>query len=107
MIRVEVSEQGSGAYRHRGLSFPFVIHEYGIVGQSSEPLLDACRLLARAGVDASTPIGLFDPGATEYRLKTTIGYGARHTVVEPDRGAMNLGRYQELDRDLSHLRKDP
>lgn len=106
MIRVDVKRQISGTYRQKGLPFPFTIAEYGISGQSTEPLLDACRLLMELGVHPDKRIGLFSPGKTDCRLSTTVGFGAQWTVDEPDKGNMRFRRYVAFDQaKLDDIRK--
>lgn len=54
------------------------------VGLSREPLLDACRQLHQMGIMSDTVVGLFDEWEyrDEWRLRTTVGYGAGRTVEE-------------------------
>ena len=53
-------------------------------GFSSEPLLDACRELARIGVPPTAEVGLFRPDYQNWDLKTTVGYGASQRVRDAD-----------------------
>lgn len=57
-----------------------------IKGLSQEPLLDACRQLKRMGLMDSTVVGLFSEGSDTWRMRTTVGYGAAHTVQETPNG---------------------
>jgi hypothetical protein len=56
--------------------------EFAVEGRSFQPLLDACRELKRMGVASTAEAALFREGATDWDLKTTIGYGASRTVDE-------------------------
>jgi hypothetical protein len=84
-IRVAVEDQrstskGGDPYRHYGLPFPFKILEFNLSGLSTEPLLDACRMLKDIGVDPNSLIGLYSPGAKAFRMRTTVGYGAHWSI---------------------------
>lgn len=85
MIRVVITGPPSGT----GYS-PYKIESWAhgrpqFVGLSKEPLLDACRQLQQAGVMNDTVVGLFDEGADkdEWRMRTTVGYGARYGNAAP------------------------
>jgi hypothetical protein len=76
MIRVELGKEvkpGIWAYRVEG---------YGLEGRSRQPLLDACRMVERAGGDTSQQIGLFRKGKANCDLFCQVKVGAGLTVDE-------------------------
>lgn len=108
MIRVVITGPPSGT----GF-FPYKIESwaYGrpqFVGVSHQPLLDACRQLKQAGLMDDTVVGLFDEGAykDEWRLRTTVGYGAKHTVKENNRTGPVLAKYKPFPYDALRPRSD-
>ncbi len=62
--------------------FPYVVRGFAVEGRSRQPLLDACRLLERMGVDPTRLVGLFRKGSDVWDLRTTVGVGAKLTVHE-------------------------
>ena len=84
MIKVIITGPPSGA----GF-FPYRIDWWSegrpqFVGVSKQPLLDACRQLKAYGLMDDTVVGLFDENQyrDEWRLRTTVGYGAKQTIRE-------------------------
>jgi hypothetical protein len=53
-----------------------------IKGVSRQPLLNACRILKRMGVDGGGYCGLFRPGREDWDLRCKIGVGAELTVSD-------------------------
>jgi hypothetical protein len=89
MIRVVITGPPSGTGY-----LPYKIESWALgrpqfVGVSRLPLLDACRQLQQAGVMDDTVVGLFDQDADrdEWRMRTTVGYGARYGSAPPVAGA--------------------
>lgn len=46
--------------------------------QAVDPLLDACRVLARMGEPPDHLIGIFDQNYPDWAARTTVGYGSRY-----------------------------
>jgi hypothetical protein len=107
MIEVEREEQAVGAETALQRRYPW--HVRGrpeIKGLSSEPLLDACRVLKSMGEDPLSQIGLFRPGRTNFDLRTTVAYGASKTVQETQREGVRFVDYVPFDpakRTSGHL----
>ena len=47
---------------------------------SHEPLLDACRVLASLREPSDHLVGLFHEGNPTWLMRTSVGYGSRHTI---------------------------
>jgi hypothetical protein len=83
MLRVELGEE----YKRRGI-WRYVIKSLwrdggdAVERLSSQPLLDACRMLKSTGAPLSTPVGLFREGRDQPDLTCTVGWGAERTVRE-------------------------
>jgi hypothetical protein len=98
MIEVEREENAVGA--ETALQRRYRWHVRGrpeINGLSSEPLLDACRVLKSMGEDPLTQVGLFRPGRTAFDLRTTVEYGAGKTVQETQRQGIRFVDYVPFD----------
>ncbi len=77
MIRVELGPQTKPGV------WQFTVPSLRTGGKSSQPLLDACRLIKRMGGDLHVPVGLFNAGADEPRLVAkSVDAGARLSVSE-------------------------
>lgn len=87
MIRVVISgpaEKGRRPYMIEIAGTPLTAP---MSGWSNMPLLDACRVLQGLGlVSDDAVIGLYDPDSDKWRVRTTVGYGAKYTVVETPTG---------------------
>jgi hypothetical protein len=71
-LRVEVGPPiSTKAIVDGGVSLQFFIPEFGIRGRSTEPLVDACRIMRELGINPKRKIALFSPRAMEWRLRTT------------------------------------
>jgi hypothetical protein len=97
MIRIEIGAEIDGPKptdgRRHGI---FEYHAAGwpeVRGYSRQPLLDACRQLARMGAASNHPVGMFWPGRTAPSLTCTVAAGAALTITE-DRGPRFV-RYRE------------
>ena len=51
-----------------------------IIGAWPLPLFDACRKLKQMGLMDSTVVGLFEGDDPKWKLRTTVGYGAKHWI---------------------------
>jgi hypothetical protein len=71
-------------YMSRGPTFDATISDRVVVRRSTQPLLDACRVLLAEGVASSTTVAMRHAGSEVNALSTTVGYGAKLTVVEGD-----------------------
>lgn len=111
MIRVILTGPGFRRAPDRKTIFPYIIRNAGathevLQGFSSSPLLDACRRLHRLGIAPGAEIGLFDLGQyrDQYRVKTTVGFGAMMRVKDDDaKSPPRLVPY-DADQDPSALR---
>ena len=91
MIRVELGEEVRS--QNKASKWRWSIADVGgrpLVGLSREPLLDACRVLGRMGVNPRASAGLYrgrlDPeGRPVPDLTCTVGAGAKLTVVENEK----------------------
>jgi hypothetical protein len=63
-------------------------------GVSSEPLLDACREIKRAGGDTRRQACLFREGRSEWDLRCSVGWGARHTVSDKPSESPRFAKYE-------------
>src|SRR5262245_20253377 len=74
-----------------------------MIGQpSSQPMLDAARVLLELGCDPGEVIELWHEGASEWALRSTIGVAARLTVIDrPSRSPPRFELWQPfgLDRE--------
>ena len=83
MIRVELGEE----FKRRG-AWRYVINPLWNDGGSStervssQPLLDACRMLKATGAPLGQRVGLFREGRALPDLACTVGWGAERTVSE-------------------------
>lgn len=88
--------------KERSPQFPYRIEGHSVGGGvpigprwSNEPLLDACRILKEMGEPADRLVGLYDTdkytAEPDWRMRTTVGYGARFTVEE---GRVRFNRYK-------------
>lgn len=66
-----------------------------IRGVSTEPMLDACRALKRAGALPVERVSLFREGRSEPDLTCTVGWGASHTVEESRKVGPRFVKYRE------------
>jgi hypothetical protein len=89
MIRVELGEE----VNRRG-KWRWTCPRYGLAGISRQPLLDACREIKRMGGDTSVAVGLFREARSVPSSTCSVGWGAAHTVIEPDRGRIHFAKWQ-------------
>ena len=83
MIRVELGEEVKRRGKWRYIVTP--IWRDGSRSQeyvSSQPLLDACRLLNASGTPSTAMVGLFRPGRDKPDLTCMVGWGAVRMVDE-------------------------
>src|SRR5262245_3237803 len=90
MIRVVVGPAREGRFSYKvstegtRLSFP-------MEGLSATPLFDACRRLKELGAAPDEAVvGMFNDWSepdNRFRLRTTVGYGAKMTVSDPPQGS--------------------
>lgn len=83
MIRVYITDKSKDGV------FPYRIEGHSAYGgtpimgrKSKEPLLDACRVLASLKEPSDHMVGLFHEGRPDWLMRTSVGYGSRHTVRE-------------------------
>jgi hypothetical protein len=96
MIRVELgTEIRPGAYEWRCL-----YAGHALEGVSSEPLLDACRAIKRAGASTAEEISLFREGRSDWDLKCQVGWGAEHTVIENRKAGPLFGKWRPFPSEL-------
>jgi hypothetical protein len=69
------------AYSTRGQLFDGYVGERLVVSRSSQPMLDACRVLATEGVDPSAPVVMRHKGQDHDAPQSTIGKAASLTVT--------------------------
>jgi len=89
VIRVECGEEVN---RHG--KWRWTCPRYALRGVSRQPLLDACREIRRMGGDPKEIAGLFREARSVPDLTCTVGWGAGHTVIEPDRGRIHFAKWQ-------------
>lgn len=76
---------GTRAYTTRGALFDGKVNDRTIVTRSTQPLLDAARVLLADGVEPSTRIVMRHAGSMVDALISTIGAAAKLTVEEGER----------------------
>jgi len=88
MIRVIVGANFSGRFDYKIMTENTRLAA-PLTGLSATPLFDACRTLKKLGAASDDAmIGLFNTPEepdNRFRLRTTVGYGAKMTVEEGDR----------------------
>jgi hypothetical protein len=89
MIRVELGEE----IGKRGI-WRWTCPRYGLGGRSRQPLLDACRQIQSMGGDPKETVGLFREARSVPDSTCSVGWGADHTVIEPDRGRIHFAKWQ-------------
>ncbi len=73
-----------------------------VEGLSHQPLLDGCRVIKRAGGDPKQYAGTYRNGREAWDLRCKVGWGADHTVLEPSKGSIRLGKWQEWHGQAAH-----
>jgi hypothetical protein len=82
MIRVIITGPPSGTGFMPYRVDWWVRGEPAIIGVSRYPLIDAARKLKQMGLMDSTVIGLFDMQDQEWKMRTTVGYGAKQAIED-------------------------
>jgi hypothetical protein len=95
LIKVEVIEEvkNRGAFKYRVEGMP-------IVGQSRQPLIDACRQIKALLGTTDRRAGLFREGRAEPDISCSVSWGAAHTVDERNAGGIRFVKYREPDTSL-------
>ena len=103
MIHVIVGHAVAGRFNYRILT-PETRLAAPMGGISATPLLDACRMLKRMGAASDdAEIGLFSnewEGDAQFRLRTTVGYGATQTVKENDMEGPKFAPHKTMPPEL-------
>jgi len=72
-------------YSTRGQLFDGFVDGRLVVSRTTQPLLDACRVLLGEGVDPATRMVLRHAGQDYDALRSTVGAAARLTIEEGER----------------------
>jgi hypothetical protein len=75
-------DDGSKACSTRGQLFDGHVGDRLVVSRSTQPLLDACRVLTGEGVDPSTRVVMRHEGQDYDALRSTVGAAAKLRVAE-------------------------
>jgi len=104
MIRVIVGANFSGRFDYKIMTENTRLAA-PLTGLSATPLFDACRTLKQLGAaEDSAMIGLFNTPEepdNRFRLRTTVGYGAKMTVREDDTKSAQFVPYKPFTADPS------
>jgi hypothetical protein len=82
VVKASRRDDGSKAYSTRGQLFDGYVSERLVVSRSTQPLLDACRVLAREGVDPSTRVVMRHAGQEYNAMRSTVGAATKLTVSD-------------------------
>jgi hypothetical protein len=80
-VRPSRRDDGSKAWSSRGQLFEGTVDGRLIVSRTTQPMLDACRILAGEGVDLLTRVAIRPEGQDHDALRSTIGAAAKLTVT--------------------------
>jgi hypothetical protein len=72
--------EGRRAHTTRGMLFDAALGERILVRRSTQPFLDAARVLAGEGVDSATPLVMHHAGQDYDALRSTVGAAAKLRV---------------------------
>ena len=97
---------GHKACSTRGQLFDGYVEERLVVSRSSQPLVDACRILAGKGADPSTRVAMRHEGHDYDALQSTIGKAAKLTVTTI-RGKTVFAKWQPWKAEQTHLEAPP
>lgn len=94
-ITPSCDNNGSPRYNSRGALYDATFEGESIVTGSTQPLLDACRILQARGL--SGPVEMWDKVLPCYRFRSDIGKAARQNIRE-DEGPPRYERFKSFTR---------
>jgi hypothetical protein len=102
IVKPSRRDDGSKACSSRGQLFNGTVDGRLIVSRTTQPMLDACRILAGEGVDPSTRVAMRHEGQDHDALRLTIGATAKLTVATI-RGKTVFAKWQPWKAEQTHL----
>ena len=97
IVSPSVNPDGRKASSNRGQPFDGYVDGRRIVSRSTQPFLDAARLLVAQGVDPNEEFVMRHPGPEHDALRSTIGYAAKLTVHNVRGGKPVFREWKERD----------
>jgi hypothetical protein len=92
MIRIERSREVAPGV------FEFRVPALGIVGKSSQPLLDACRQIqSLLGGTCREQAGIWREGHDEPDMRCPVNVGARYRVAEDRKSGPRFRKFEQFD----------
>jgi hypothetical protein len=85
IVKASRRDDGSKAYSTRGQLFDGTVDGRLVVSRSTQPLLDACRILVGEGIDPLMRLVMRHEGQDCDALRSTVGAAAQLTVEEGKR----------------------